>query len=292
MKKFIFLHFFLFLGSFSFSQDTILMANGERITALVNSVSTTEVEYKKFDNQTGPLYVKNKNEIKAIYYKNGTSDVFPLTTSNSKNAEPDDYYGSSTNANGLGEASTSITISDIVSASQIVFYGIDFSNFKLVEGKRKKESNKIRDIQYPEWNNFFIKEVPARTMERWLKKSTIIYSTEVVTKSNSQVDPSTIVIDYLDLRNMKPLIKNTVSNYAALDSRNSGIGFVICIDYFSKARTETSAYFTFFDIATHSVILSEQIKVREVKGAGLTNFWGAGLIAAMKDYVDYRYKGY
>ena len=57
-------------------QDTIIMRNGEEVRAKVQEISATEIKYKKFDNQNGPLYSVFKTEVFVIKYENGNKDVF------------------------------------------------------------------------------------------------------------------------------------------------------------------------------------------------------------------------
>ena len=39
-------------------------------------IGQTEIKYKRFDNQEGPLYVAAKSDISQIFYENGTKEVF------------------------------------------------------------------------------------------------------------------------------------------------------------------------------------------------------------------------
>jgi len=76
MKK-----FFLILLSVVFinalhAQDFIIKKNGDEISAKVQEVGTTEIKYKKFDNQDGPNYSILKTEVFMIKYANGTKEVF------------------------------------------------------------------------------------------------------------------------------------------------------------------------------------------------------------------------
>ena len=66
----------LIMSQFSFSQDIILLKNGDSIKSKIMEIGQTEIKYKKFDNQDGPLYVKAKSDISQIFYENGTKEVF------------------------------------------------------------------------------------------------------------------------------------------------------------------------------------------------------------------------
>ncbi len=58
------------------AQDIIVKKDGSTIQAKVISVSSTEVTYKKFDNQTGPTYTISIKDLQCINYENGTKDTF------------------------------------------------------------------------------------------------------------------------------------------------------------------------------------------------------------------------
>lgn len=268
------------------AQDTIITNSGDRILAIVKSISSTDIEYKKADNPTGPSYMRTKQETASIHYKNGTMDVFTTTASANSNS------GNESSATGSSSNSTQLTMSNVFSASQILFYGFDFSNAVLIEPKRMGEGQKIKDLNFPQWNEQFQKDVPAGTLARWMRKSFVNYNFDVVTKANAAADPSKIVGASPSYENMNEKIKKSISNYAASDSQKEGIGFVVNVEYLYKAKEETSAYFTFFDIATHAVIRTDRVTVKKAGGAGLTNYWETGLQEAMRNYIDRVYKKY
>lgn len=59
-----------------FSQDKILLKNGEEINAIVNEIDINVIKYKKFENPNGPMYTIEKRLVVMIKYQNGTQDVF------------------------------------------------------------------------------------------------------------------------------------------------------------------------------------------------------------------------
>lgn len=59
-----------------FSQDIIILKNGDEIKAIVSDIEFDAIKYKKFDNQSGPNYSIKKSEVYMIKYINGTKDVF------------------------------------------------------------------------------------------------------------------------------------------------------------------------------------------------------------------------
>jgi len=60
----------------SFSQDIIVLQNGEEIQAIVKEVGLDIIKYNRFDNQGGPVYSIEKSKVFMIKYQNGTKDVF------------------------------------------------------------------------------------------------------------------------------------------------------------------------------------------------------------------------
>jgi hypothetical protein len=83
MKKVIFTALATILTlSNSFAQDVITKKTSEDIPAKVIEVTTTEVKYKKYDNQNGPTFTLLKTEVLMIRYQDGTKDVFTEAQNN------------------------------------------------------------------------------------------------------------------------------------------------------------------------------------------------------------------
>lgn len=86
MKKLLFTFIISLFYLSGYSQDIITKKNSEDISAKVIEVTSTEIKYKRFDNQSGPLFTINKSDVLMIRYENGTKDIFsdvkqPSTTS-------------------------------------------------------------------------------------------------------------------------------------------------------------------------------------------------------------------
>ena len=72
-----FLLFFAVLTYLSaMAQDIIVTNKAERIEALITEVSSTEIRYKKWNYQDGPVFVAQTSDLSAIIYKNGEVQVF------------------------------------------------------------------------------------------------------------------------------------------------------------------------------------------------------------------------
>ena len=78
------------------AQDIITLKSGEEVKAKVLEIGTSDVKYKKFENQTGPSYTIFKSDIFMIKYENGTKDVFANTSPATK---PDNNSNNNYNSN-------------------------------------------------------------------------------------------------------------------------------------------------------------------------------------------------
>ncbi len=58
------------------AQDKIHTSNNSIIEAKVIEITQTEIKYKKFINQSGPLYTISKTDVVMIVYENGNFDEF------------------------------------------------------------------------------------------------------------------------------------------------------------------------------------------------------------------------
>lgn len=59
-----------------YAQDIIVTRDAKRIEAKILEVSSSEIKYKEFNNQSGPTFVLTSAEINTIIYQNGTVKVF------------------------------------------------------------------------------------------------------------------------------------------------------------------------------------------------------------------------
>ncbi len=59
----------------TYGQDFIKKSDTDSIKCNVIKVGSSEIEYKKWENQNGPTYSINRSEVTVIHYKNGTIDI-------------------------------------------------------------------------------------------------------------------------------------------------------------------------------------------------------------------------
>lgn len=94
MKRFFLSLFAIVFTCLCFAQDIIVLKDGSTLLARVTKVTQSVVEYKKFNNLTGPDYTISTKELQCINYENGTKDTFvspnenPNTVTNENTTQP------------------------------------------------------------------------------------------------------------------------------------------------------------------------------------------------------------
>lgn len=83
-KNYSFLILFLFCSLFTMAQDKIHKKNGEILEAKVTEVGTTEIKYKIFTDQAGPVYTIEKEQIIKIIYESGRVENYQLSADSTK----------------------------------------------------------------------------------------------------------------------------------------------------------------------------------------------------------------
>ena len=82
MKRILFLTVLICMSVATNGQDLITPKNGDVIEAKILEVTSTEVKYKKWNNQEGPTFVMSKGDIMMVVYQNGDRDVYEIRDTN------------------------------------------------------------------------------------------------------------------------------------------------------------------------------------------------------------------
>ncbi len=168
---------------------------------------------------------------------------------------------------------------DVYNSKELIFYGYDFSHFKLAEAKRLNDE-KIK-VAIPQWIDFVNQRKNEGTLQKMFKKEKVKFD----------FDYTLNIIKTINETELASIIKNTISadsiqtiinNYPIKEKE--GIGFVIIVECFEKNKERSTAYFTFFDLATKKVLLSDYFGSNDADGYGLANHWGVGLNTLFTKY--------
>ena len=102
------------------AQDIILKKNADEIQAKVLKVTETEIEYKKWENLDGPIYIIPANEIFIIKYQNGSKDIISANSARTRSDIAGNfpkYQGEIAAAYGLGVG----RVSEFINTDRILF---------------------------------------------------------------------------------------------------------------------------------------------------------------------------
>jgi hypothetical protein len=80
MKKILFIMAFAALAFNSFSQDYLVLKDGEKVSVIILHVAGDYVRYRLFDDRTGKMYVKDISQISKLIFQNGTVKIYSEAT--------------------------------------------------------------------------------------------------------------------------------------------------------------------------------------------------------------------
>lgn len=165
---------------------------------------------------------------------------------------------------------------DVIAASELTWFGIDFSNAEFVGNFSQfaeaggKDGDEIKHKYFPSWNNVVANEREKYDLKKAYHKSNVTYNLDIVTKRNDAVDADKMItLNSKDNRLNKEEIAKIVSQYK---SSEKGVGLVYIVETFSKANEKAVIWVTFFDIPTRKVLITEKF-TEKPGGIGLRNYW-------------------
>lgn len=166
-------------------------------------------------------------------------------------------------------------------SDEYTFYGIDFSKFKLINGKKMAQGEDIKNTFCPAWlamfdENKMHKHQKSRLYVETLNDERYPFQSEQYLKNN----PATIVNLYSIAWSVDTL-ELIVKDYQL--TRKSGIGISFIISEFNKNEEQVKGYATFFDIDTRDLLYVFKA-YGTASGVGMTNHWYKGLDDAWNDY--------
>lgn len=100
MKKLSLLIVLLCVSFVTIAQDVIVKKDGSTIQSKVMEINETEIKYKKWSNQDGPLYSIKRIAVDSIYYQNGEAEQITSETDVTKSSGIMERSGSDLTLNG------------------------------------------------------------------------------------------------------------------------------------------------------------------------------------------------
>lgn len=173
-------------------------------------------------------------------------------------------------------------VSGVFTSTEIVWFGVDFSNVKFV-GNTADFANlsDIRDRQFSSINGLFISEPDKYNTKKAFKKDKVTNDLSVVEDRNKSLDINTVMAQTENTLS-KETIEGMIKEYNPKEV-TSGIGVCFIMENLIKSEKDPHAtvYIVFFDIATKGVLICE--KTSSVAGGfGFRNFWAKAVFNTLE----------
>lgn len=177
---------------------------------------------------------------------------------------------------------------DIIKSDKpITWLGLDFTLARFIGSATQfKDAGEItndalRDKYIPAWNELFINEPKKYDVAKYVHRESVSFALDVTTKSNYAVSSqffSDNPGDYTHLTEAD--ISKAVKKYNFMN--NKGIGLVFFVEGMSKGKEEASAWITFVDMGTRTVLQTRRV-TGKAAGFGFRNFWAKAFLNILKE---------
>lgn len=306
MKSLLLLITLAFIGS-CFSQDIIILKNGEEIEAKVTEILTNDIKYKRASNPTGPTYTIPVSKVFMIRYESGDKDIFdkseskPTYKNNTGQLKGTKAYSPPTKFvfnSDIGDPYCQIKKpiggkvygergNEIFYRQDLVFYGFDMTYLKLSNKDKIGDGVLIAPKYLPAWNEMLTYDMlPIGKISDWMGKPSIFVGNSVF-EYHTYVDMPNFVtsVNYcIQYEDLQKIVKAYVLR------EKEGIGMVVNLANFNKEREYTLIYVTFFDIKTREIMFAAEVSGK-AGGSGMTKHWATGALNAFREmFIDQIYK--
>ncbi len=180
------------------------------------------------------------------------------------------------------------TPADVFKVDDITWYGLDFSNIKLVGSEGFTDPYAIKNQFFYSWNNLIITEVDKYDLASFFHKSSVENDLSIVKERNMLPDPDELVIN-TNYYFGEDQVKKIISEYDI--TGKEGIGLVFIMESFNKTEELGNMWVTFFDIETKEVLLSNKMSGK-VGGFGFRNYWAKSIYSVMKSIEKKKWKAW
>jgi hypothetical protein len=185
--------------------------------------------------------------------------------------------------------------SKVYSASEIVWFGLDFTKAKFVGqfdqgmGAMPATGGEMRNKWIPQWNALIQNEQQNFDLRKALDKESIYYDIASVNTLNSKINPDACM-DFNPTKIEKSQISEMVKAYSS-NEKKEGVGLSFIVENFNKGTQMASVYVTFFDIATKKVLVCGFMEGK-VAGVGIRNYWAGAIKSIIKQLGNGTFKSW
>ena len=179
---------------------------------------------------------------------------------------------------GFFQLSAQKTKSDVFNSTDIVWYGLDFSEVKLVGSEGFTNPPEIKNRYFNSWNQLFVTERDKYNLQETFKKKNVEYNLDVVEERNKLPNVEELVINTsytLDEAKIPDMLKE----YSTKETE--GIGLVFIMEAFNKTAEAATMFVVFFDITAKTPLLVKKMGAKP-GGMGIRNYWAGAVFAVLE----------
>jgi len=185
------------------------------------------------------------------------------------------------------------TAKDVFSSKTIVWYGLNFSEAKMVGqfdqamGAGPASGSDIKNKWIPQWNSLIMTEQKNFKIKEAFQKDEVFYDITPTEKQNQNINSDDLMsFNTYTFKDAQKTAKEIVSKLKG-GEKTEGIGVTFIVESFNKSMDESVVYVTVFDIKTKNVLILERM-VGKPMGIGLRNFWAGAMKHVIKQITtDY-----
>lgn len=185
------------------------------------------------------------------------------------------------------------TAKDVFSSKTIVWYGLNFSEAKMVGqfdqamGAGPASGSDIKNKWIPQWNSLIMTEQKNFKIKEAFQKDEVFYDITPTEKQNQNINSDDLMsFNTYTFKDAQKTAKEIVSKLKG-GEKTEGIGVTFIVESFNKSMDEAVVYVTVFDIKTKNVLILERM-VGKPMGIGLRNFWAGAMKHVIKQITtDY-----
>ena len=185
------------------------------------------------------------------------------------------------------------TAKDVFSSKTIVWYGLNFSEAKMVGqfdqamGAGPASGSDIKNKWIPQWNSLIMTEQKNFKIKEAFQKDEVFYDITPTEKQNQNINSDDLMsFNSYTFKDAQKTAKEIVSKLKG-GEKTEGIGVTFIVESFNKSMDEAVVYVTVFDIKTKNILILERM-VGKPMGIGLRNFWAGAMKHVIKQITtDY-----
>lgn len=154
--------------------------------------------------------------------------------------------------------------------TRLIWYGLDFSQAKMVGHEGFSDPYKIVNYYFTNWNELVNTEFEKYDIRKVMHRRDMEYNVDAVRDANQSVDSGDLVQG-----NTHSLDDATVANCVnALKTNDDedGVGMMMVVESFDKPAEKGTYHVLFFDISSKKVIDSTKM-TGAASGFGFRNYW-------------------